>query len=62
MTKLSEAQKKADSNWREKNKEHSNYLRARSAARSFIRKKSKKEDLAELLKLIEEREEELNNE
>lgn len=62
MTKLSEAQKKADSNWREKNKEHSNYLRARSAARSFIRKKAKKEDLAELLKLIEEREKELNNE
>lgn len=62
MTNLSEAQKKADSNWRENNKEHSNYLRARSAARSFIRKKATEEDLTELLKLISERKQELRNE
>lgn len=58
--KLSEAQKRADENWRKNNKDHANYLRSRSAARSFIRTKATKEDLEELLTLIKERNEELN--
>lgn len=53
--KMSEARKRADEKWRKNNKEHANYLRARSASRSFIRNKATKEDLKELLELIKER-------
>lgn len=53
------SQKKADDKWRKENKEHANYLRARSAARSFIRNKATKEDLEELEQLIAERRKEL---
>ncbi|ENA2764860.1 hypothetical protein ABF129_003064 [Listeria monocytogenes] len=54
MTKktTSDAQLKANKNWQEKNKEHANYLKSRSAARSFIKKKATLEDLKELEKLI----------
>ncbi|EEP8614900.1 hypothetical protein ARP42_002988, partial [Listeria monocytogenes] len=50
MTKktTSDAQLKANKNWQEKNKEHANYLKSRSAARSFIKKKATLEDLEEL--------------
>ena len=51
-----EAQKRASKKWEEKNREYSNYLTQRRAARSFIRNKATKEDLEELEKLIEERE------
>ena len=54
-----EAQKRASKKWEEKNREYSNYLTQRRAARSFIRNKATKEDLEELKKLIEERSEEL---
>ena len=50
-----EAQKRASKKWEEKNKEYNNYLRQRSAARSFIRNKATKEDLEELELLIKER-------
>lgn len=56
----SESQKKADQRWRENNKEHANYLRARSAARSFIRNKAIIEDLEELESLIRDRKKELD--
>ncbi|MPQ44770.1 hypothetical protein [Clostridium tarantellae] len=56
---LSEAQKRVDDNWRKNNKDHANYLRGRSAARSFIRNKATLEDLKELSNLIEERERQL---
>ncbi|EGP7194656.1 TPA: hypothetical protein RD840_000464 [Listeria monocytogenes] len=54
MTKktTSDAQLKANKAWQEKNKEHANYLKSRSAARSFIKKKATLEDLKELEKLI----------
>ncbi|HAJ9508826.1 TPA: hypothetical protein U0G80_002228 [Listeria monocytogenes] len=54
MTKktTSDAQLKANKNWQEKNKEHANYLKSRSAARSFIKNKATLEDLKELEKLI----------
>lgn len=45
----------ADKRWKEKNREHRNYLTGRGAARSFIRNKATKEDLLELKSLIEER-------
>lgn len=51
-----EAQKRASKKWEEKNREYSNYLTQRRAARSFIRNKATKEDLEELKKLIEEKE------
>ena len=50
-----EQQTAADKRYREKNKEHRNYLSFRSTARSFIRNKAKKEDLLELHGLIEEK-------
>lgn len=45
----------ADKRWREKKKDHSNYIRNRSASRSFIRNRATVEDLDELIGLIEER-------
>lgn len=53
---LSEAQKRAKYNYREKNKEKSNYINDRSKCKSFILKKSTKEDLILIKKWIEERE------
>ena len=38
-----------------KNREQRNYLKARSAARSFIRTKATPEDLDELMQLINDR-------
>lgn len=45
----------ADKRWKEKNREHRNYLTGRGAARSFIRNKATRGDLLELKALIEER-------
>jgi len=45
----------ADRRWKEKNREHRNYLTGRGAARSFVRNKATREDLLELKSLIEER-------
>ena len=56
---LTEAQKRANKKWEEKNREYSNYLTQRRSARSFIRNKATKEDLEDLKKLIEERSKEL---
>lgn len=53
--KLSDAQKRAQKKYDEENKEKRNYLKSRSAARSFIRNKAKKEDLDELKEIIEEK-------
>ncbi len=48
-----------DKKWREQNKEHYNYLRKRSTARSFIRNNATIEDIAELRNLLDEREKSL---
>ncbi len=45
----------ANEKWEVKNREHSNYLKARSSARSFINNKSTLEDLLEFESLINER-------
>lgn len=52
-------QNEANKKWQQKNKEHSNYLKDRSKARSFIRNKATEEDLKELEQLIEERRKQL---
>lgn len=59
MASKSEAQKRADKNWTDKNREHANYLRGRSSARSFIRNRATEEDLKELELLIIDRRKEL---
>lgn len=48
-----EGQMEANKRYREKNKEHRNYLSARSGARSFIRNKATLDDLNELADLIQ---------
>ena len=45
-------QNEANKRWQQKNKEHANYLKDRSKARSFIKNKATGEDLKELLDLI----------
>ena len=45
-------QNEANKKWQQKNKEHANYLKDRSKARSFIKNKATGEDLKELLGLI----------
>ena len=52
-----ERQREADKRWIEKNREHKRYLSQRSTARSFIRNYAKEEDLKELEKIIEEKNE-----
>lgn len=49
-------------NWQHKNKDHAQYLRYRSSARSFIRNKATEEDIEELEKLIAIRKEEFKKE
>lgn len=57
MEEKKNAQTEANKKWQEKNKAHSNYLKDRSKARSFIKNKATLEDLEELRQLIKEREE-----
>ncbi|CUN79811.1 MULTISPECIES: hypothetical protein [Clostridium] len=59
MGKTSESQRNADKRWREKNRDHANYLRNRTSARCFIRNRATLEDIEELKLLMEEREEAL---
>lgn len=54
------ARTKINKRWQEKNKDYSNYLKARSSARGFIRNKATDEDLKELEQLIKERRTVLN--
>ena len=60
--KTSEAQRKADKRWREKNREHANYLKNRTSARWFIRNKATLEDIEELKELLRLRAEVLSKE
>lgn len=57
--KTSEAQLKATKNWQTKNREQSNYTKGKSATKSFIRNKATKEDLQELIQLINDKLQEL---
>ena len=60
--KTSEAQRNADKRWREKNREHANYLKNRTSARCFIRNKDTLEDIEELKELLRVRAEVLSKE
>ena len=60
--KTSEAQRNADKRWREKNREHANYLKNRTSARCFIRNKATIEDIEELKELLRLRAEVLSKE
>ena len=55
-------QTEANKKWQAQNKEYSNYLKARSTTRGFIKNKATMEDLAEILKLVAERRQELEKE
>ncbi|MDA5913464.1 hypothetical protein NAA24_03910 [Listeria monocytogenes] len=57
----SDAQLRANKAWQEKNKEHANYLKSRSSARSFINKRAKLEDIEEFRHLLDAREKEIKN-
>lgn len=57
---LTDAQKRANKKWHDKNRERANYIAMRSSARSFIRNKSTTEDLEELEKIIRSRKTKLN--
>ena len=52
---LSEAKKRANKKWDEKNKDRKKYLVYRSQAKSFIRRFATSEDLDELEKIIAEK-------
>lgn len=57
---LSDARKKANRKWDEKNREHKIYLSWRSRAKSFIRKAATLDDLNEIKELVDQRIEELS--
>ena len=52
MNKTTDSQKKATKKWVENNREHSNYLKYRSCAKTFINNRATLEDLEELTKII----------
>lgn len=54
MNKLSEAKRKANKKWDDKNKERKAYIVKRSTARNFI-KNMDREDIEEFEELIQER-------
>lgn len=62
MGKVSDAQLKASKKWDEKHKEQKKYIVARSQAKRFIRKLATQEDLKNLKKLIEVKENNMNKE
>lgn len=59
QNKVSESQKKATKKWEQENREHSNYLKNRSACKSFIKNRATIEDIQELEELLNIRKQEL---
>lgn len=55
MTKDKVTQAEANKRWEENNKERANYLKSRTAARSFIRRKATIDDFEEIASLANER-------
>ena len=49
---MRECQKNANKKWSEENRERSNYLKNKSACKTFIRKRATLEDLEEISKII----------
>ena len=58
--KVSEAQRKANKKWDEKNKERKSYINKRSTAKSFILNLTTQEDLETIKKYVEQRKNELD--
>lgn len=58
--KTSDAQKQATNKWRKNNPEKTRYTNYKSTAKTFIRNWATSEDLKELKKLIEEKEDHVN--
>lgn len=58
MPKLSEARKKANKKWDDKNKARKRYITKRSTAKSFILNLATKEDLKQIKEYIQQREKE----
>lgn len=58
---LTEAKRKANKKWDEKNKERKSFISRRSTARNFVKKWAQEEDLKELEELIKLRRKELEN-
>lgn len=56
MTKLTEAKKKANKKWDEKNKARKLYINKRSTTKSFILNLATQEDLEKIKEYISERE------
>jgi len=51
-----ESQIRANKKWDSKNRDQVNYLKARSAAKNFIKKRATIDDIAELKELLKEKE------
>lgn len=60
MNKLSEARKKANDRWDNKNKGRKNYIVKRSTAKSFILNLATEEDLEQIEEYITQRRNKLN--
>ena len=58
---LSDAQKRANKKWNEKNKEKMTYFRRKSDSKNFILKYATEEDLDKTLEYIQQRKNELKN-
>lgn len=54
-TKLSDAKKKANKKWNDKNKDKTKIYRYRSSAKKYVRDLASKDDLLELKAMIDER-------
>lgn len=55
MAELSEARKRANKKWDDKNKDRKNYIVKRSTTKSFILNLATEDDLEQIEKYIEER-------
>lgn len=60
MNKLSEARRKANDRWDNKNKDRKNYIVKRSTAKSFILNLATEEDLEQIEEYITQRRNKLN--
>lgn len=57
--KVTDSQKKATKKWEMENREHSNYLKNRSACKTFIKNRATIEDIQQIEELLSIRKQEL---
>lgn len=58
---LTEAKKRANKKWNDKNKERMTYIRRRSDSKNFILKLATEEDLEKTIEYVNQRKKELKN-